>query len=74
MVVVDQNVRWTYSEFKEKIDSFALGLLKLGLKKGDRLGVWMPNTSEWVTAQIACSKLGVIMVNINPAYRTHEFV
>jgi fatty-acyl-CoA synthase len=67
-----QNVRLTYSELAEAVDGTARAIAGLGLGKGDRLGIWSPNCSEWVVVQFATAKLGVILVNINPAYRTTE--
>lgn len=64
--------RWTYAEFDADVDVIALGLLDMGLAKGDRVGIWSPNNAEWVLLQYATAKAGVILVNINPAYRTHE--
>ena len=72
LVVRHQNVRWTYGELKAKVDAFAAGLRTLGLDAGDRLGIWSPNNSEWVITQFATAKAGVILVNINPAYRLSE--
>jgi len=72
LVVCRQDVRWTYAEFNRKIDELASGLLKLGIKSGERVGVWGPNTSEWVLTQMATAKIGAILVNINPAYRLFE--
>lgn len=72
LVVRDQGVRWTYREFAERVDATAAGLLALGLEPGDRIGIWSPNNSEWVLTQFATAKAGLILVNINPAYRTHE--
>ena len=66
------NIRWTYSELLEKCDAFAAGLLALGLYKGDRVGIWSPNRAEWIIAQIATARLGIILVNINPAYKGKE--
>ncbi len=66
------NVRWTYSELLDKCDAFAAGLLALGLYKGDRVGIWSPNRPEWIIAQIATARLGIILVNINPAYKGTE--
>jgi fatty-acyl-CoA synthase len=64
--------RFTYSELVAEIDACALGLDALGVAKGDRVGIWAPNCVEWVFVQYATAKLGAILVNINPAYRTHE--
>jgi len=72
LVVRQQNVRWTYRELQERVDAFAAGLLALGLAPGDRIGIWSPNNAEWVITQFATAKAGLIMVNINPAYRTYE--
>ena len=72
LIVRHQEVRWTYRELKERVDAFAAGLLALGLKRGDRIGVWSPNNAEWVIAQFASAKAGLILVNINPAYRLAE--
>jgi len=69
LIVRHQQVRWTYRELKERVDAFAGGLLALGLKRRDRVGVWSPNNAEWVIAQFATAKAGLILVNINPAYR-----
>lgn len=67
-----QNIRLSWAELKEKADAFAAGLLALGLRPGDRVGVWAPNCAEWTIAQFATARAGMIQVNINPAYRTHE--
>ena len=67
-----QQVRLSWSELNAAVDRLARGLLGLGLSKGDRLGVWSPNRYEWALTQYATAKLGVILVNINPAYRLRE--
>lgn len=72
LIVRHQHIRYSYRQLKEKVDECALALLALGLKKGDRLGVWAPNCAEWTITQLATSKIGVIQVNINPSYRLHE--
>ncbi len=72
LVVVHQQIRWTYQELKEKVDTAAKALLAIGLKKGDRVGVWAPNCAEWTIIQFASAKIGAILVNINPGYRLHE--
>ena len=72
LIVPSQQVRWSYAELKHRADSFAAGLLSVGLAPGDRLGIWAPNCAEWVVTQIACAKIGLILVNINPAYRLSE--
>ncbi len=72
LVSIPQNLRLTYRQLKEKVDLFARGLLKLGIMAGDRVGIWSTNNVEWVIVQIATAKIGAILVNINPAYRTSE--
>ena len=67
-----QGVRWSYRELGEKVDAFAAGLLALGLQPGERIGIWSPNNAEWVVTQFATAKAGLILVNINPAYRLSE--
>ncbi|SIO85495.1 Acetoacetyl-CoA synthetase / Long-chain-fatty-acid--CoA ligase [Nocardiopsis sp. JB363] len=65
-------LRLTYREFDAEVDRVALGLLDLGVTKGDRVGIWSPNRAEWVLVQYATARIGSVLVNINPAYRTHE--
>ncbi len=72
LVVRHQDVRWSYAEFVAAVDDLAAGLLALGLEKGDRIGIWSPNRSEWVVTQFATARIGLILVNINPAYRVAE--
>ncbi|GAA4819548.1 AMP-binding protein [Actinomycetospora corticicola] len=67
-----QGLRYTWSEFVAEVDALALGLLDLGIVKGDRVGIWAPNCAQWTLLQYATAKVGAILVNINPAYRTHE--
>ena len=67
-----QGLRYTYAQLDEAVDVVARGLLDLGLEPGDRVGMWSPNNAEWVLVQYATAKVGVILVNINPAYRTSE--
>ncbi|HEV7183453.1 MAG TPA: AMP-binding protein [Leifsonia sp.] len=64
--------RWTYAELSNEIDAVALGLLAMGVTKGDRVGIWAPNCAEWVFVQYGTARIGAILVNINPAYRPHE--
>ncbi|MFD0270857.1 AMP-binding protein [Streptomyces sp. NPDC127106] len=64
--------RWTYAEFAADVDALALGLLGLGIAKGDRVGIWAPNRAEWTLVQYATAKVGAILVTVNPAYRAHE--
>lgn len=72
LIVRHQNIRWTYRDLNDAADRFATGLLKLGLQPGDRVGIWSPNRYEWVLAQFATAKAGLILVNVNPAYRISE--
>lgn len=72
LVVRHQNIRWSYRELHTHVNDFAAGLLALGLERGDRIGIWSPNNAEWVIAQFATAKAGLILVNINPAYRLAE--
>jgi fatty-acyl-CoA synthase len=72
IVSVHQDIRWTYREFSEKVNQVARGLMGMGVEKGDRVGIWAMNHAEWVVVQFATAKIGAIMVNINPAYRTYE--
>ena len=72
LVDVPTGRRWTYAELNADVDRLALSLDAAGLRKGDRLGIWAPNCAEWTLVQYATAKLGAILVNINPAYRTHE--
>jgi len=67
-----QNLRLTYRELQQQVNQCARGLMKLGLQKGERVGIWSPNCAEWTITQFATSKLGIILVNLNPNYRTHE--
>jgi len=68
----EQNVRWTWQELRLRADRLAAALLRLGFAKGDRIGIWSPNRSEWVLAQYATARVGIVLVNINPAYRLAE--
>ncbi|WP_106848692.1 AMP-binding protein [Blastococcus sp. Marseille-P5729] len=72
IVEVQSGRRWTWRELNEDVDRVATGLLDLGVKKGDRVGIWAPNCAEWTITQYATAKIGAILVNINPAYRSHE--
>lgn len=64
-----QGVRWSYGELNERVDALARGLVAAELQVGDRLGIWSPNCVEWVLVQFATAKAGVVLVNVNPAYR-----
>jgi fatty-acyl-CoA synthase len=72
LVIPHQDVRWTYDEFNQRTTNLAAGLLRLGLQPGDRIGIWSQNRAEWVLTQFATARAGLIMVNINPAYRRSE--
>ncbi|GEP55623.1 AMP-binding protein [Reyranella soli] len=72
LVVRQQNVRWTWGELGRRVDDLAAGLITLGLERGDRVGIWAPNRYEWTLAQFATAKAGLVLVNVNPAYRRAE--
>jgi len=72
LVSPKQNIRWNYQQLNQKAEQFALALSQMGLVVGDRIGIWSPNNAEWILTQLATAKLGLILVNINPAYRTTE--
>ncbi len=72
MVEFESGRRWTYAELRRDVDLLARALLADGVAKGDRVGIWAPNCAEWTLVQYATAKIGAILVNINPAYRTHE--
>ncbi len=71
-VFVEQDKRFTWDELAEIVDQLAAGLLALGLKTGERIGIWSPNRWEWLVTQFATARIGLILVNINPAYRLSE--
>ena len=72
LVSLHQGLRWTYDELDRRTDDLASGLLALGLDVGDRVGIWAPNCAEWTVAQFATARAGLVLVTINPAYRTSE--
>jgi len=72
LVEVATGRRWTYQQLRAEVDALALGLIDAGVVKGDRVGIWAPNMAEWTMVQYATAKIGAILVNVNPAYRTHE--
>ncbi len=72
LIVRHQGIRWSYHDLARAVDDLAAGLLALGLQKGDRIGIWSPNRVEWVVTQFATARIGLILVNINPAYRLAE--
>jgi fatty-acyl-CoA synthase len=72
LVDVPSGRRWTYAQLDADTDEVARGLIASGVAKGDRVGIWAPNCAEWVLLQYGTAKMGAILVNINPAYRSHE--
>lgn len=72
LVDVAAGRRWTYAELASDVDALALGLLDLGIVKGDRVGIWAPNRAEWTLVQYATARIGAVLVTVNPAYRSHE--
>src|SRR5580658_8140697 len=72
LVSAHQRIRYSWAQLAAQADAFAAGLLALGLEPGDRIGIWSPNSAEWVITQFAAAKAGLILVTINPAYRLHE--
>jgi fatty-acyl-CoA synthase len=72
LIVRQQGISWSWRELGEQVDAFAAGLAALGLKPGERIGIWAPNCAEWTITQFASAKLGLILVNINPSYRLSE--
>lgn len=72
LVVKHQNISWSYEEYHQQVSYFAAGLLAIGVKPGDRVGIWAPNCAQWCIGQIATAKIGAVMVCINPAYRLTE--
>ena len=72
LVSCHQGLRWTYAELDERVDRAAAALIAAGLEAGDRLGIWSPNRAEWTLVQYATARVGIILVNVNPAYRTSE--
>ena len=72
LVVRQQNIRWTYRQLQQKVNQLASALIEMGLEVGDRIGIWSHNNAEWLMLQLATAKVGVVLVNVNPAYRTFE--
>jgi fatty-acyl-CoA synthase len=72
LVDVPSGARWTYDRLAADVSTLAKGLLAMGVARGDRVGIWAPNVPEWVLVQFATARIGAILVNINPAYRSHE--
>jgi len=72
LIVLHQNIHWSYRQLQEEVNRCARALISIGVNKGDRVAIWAPNCSEWTLTQFATAKIGAILVNINPSYRTHE--
>ncbi len=72
VVFREQGVRWTWAQFQAEVDALAAGFIALGLRVGDRVGIWSPNRVEWLVTQFATARVGLVLVNINPAYRIAE--
>ena len=72
MVYPDRNLRFTYKEFNERVDNLAKGLLAIGIRKGDHVGIWAKNVPEWLTFMFATAKIGATIVTVNTAYQIHE--
>src|ERR1022692_484613 len=72
LVVPHQQKRFTFSELLAAVDQVARGIVGLGLRAGDRVGVWATNCAEWIFLQLACARTGAILVNVNPAYRSQD--
>src|SRR3954447_24186569 len=72
LVFPSLRVRWSWSELGRRVERIALGLMGLGIGGGEHVGIWSMNVPEWVVTQLAAARLGAVLVNVNPAYRTHE--
>ena len=72
VIACEQDKTYTYRQLKERVDLLARGLIRLGIERGDRVGIWSTNNVQWLMTQLAAAQVGAILVNINPAYRTHE--
>jgi fatty-acyl-CoA synthase len=72
LVYSDRNLRFTYAEFDKRVDDFAKGLLSIGVKKGDNVGIWATNVPDWNTVLFACARMGAVLVTVNTGYKTHE--
>jgi fatty-acyl-CoA synthase len=73
LVEIASGRRWTWRQLDQAVDEVARGLISYGIDKGDRVGIWAPNCAEWTITQFASARIGAVLVNVNPAYRTHEF-
>ncbi len=72
LIVRHQDIRWTWGDMRAEVDRLAAGLVTLGIEPGDRVGIWGPNSYEWVLTQFATARIGAVLVNVNPAYRLFE--
>lgn len=72
MVYSDRNLRFTYAQFDKRVSSLAKGLLSIGIKKGDHLGIWATNVPDWLTFMFAASRIGAVTVTVNTNYKLHE--
>jgi len=72
MVYPDRDLRFTYEEFDNRVNQMAKGLLEIGIKKGDHVGIWAKNVPDWLTYMFATAKIGVVLVTVNTAYKSHE--
>lgn len=72
LIMPHQGICWNYGEFVNQVDRLATGLITLGIRKGDRVGIWSPNRYEWVLTQFATARIGAVLVCVNPAYRLYE--
>jgi fatty-acyl-CoA synthase len=72
IVYPDRDLRWSYSQFNERVDNLAKGLLAIGMEPGDHLGIWARNVPDWLTFMFATAKIGVVLVTVNPVYKSHE--
>jgi len=72
VVYPDRGLRWTYAEFEARVDRLAKGLLAIGIERGDHLGIWARNVPDWLTFMFATAKIGVVLVTVNPVYKSHE--
>ena len=72
LVSCHQSRQYTWRELRDAVDAAARGLASLGVRRGDRVGLWSTNCAEWVLVHLACARAGAVLVNVNPSYRTHE--
>ncbi|MGB7188479.1 MAG: AMP-binding protein, partial [Candidatus Acidiferrales bacterium] len=72
LISAHQKIRLTFSALDQRVEEGARGLAGLGLMTGDRVGIWSANYAEWIILQLACARAGLVLVNVNPAYRSHE--